>query len=943
MYGTPIEVAGERAESSQTFARPDGTFTMRQSATPRRVRRSTGWVPVDTTLERGADAVTPVATTLDMRFSAGGTGPLLSFGKGSQRVSLSWPTALPVPALSGATATYAEVLPGVDLLLTANADSFGEVLVVKNAEAAENEALRQLQFGITGTGVTLRQGPDKVIQAVDAAGSPVFVSDGAAMWQAPAVSSAASARSAAAPVAEPAPVSIPVTLAAQTLTVTPSRDLLTGTGTRFPLYIDPGFNGVKEIWTVVSRLHPDTSYWTDDNWRDTMRVGQNWQSSASDDWRTIVQFNTTRIAHSQILSASVLTNVWHSADCTPSPLTLYKTLHISPSNAVTWNNTVSTTSTPKWWPLRTVKATANKHECPKGNDQVEFGDPPKGPFNVRGEFQKVADAGNATMTLAFRAPDEADGYQWKKLVKDSTELDVNYNHPPGKAVGLGVSPCDRNPCASPAKTNSKYVKLKMAASDPDGGTLRYEFVVYDSARKVLKAKSYKTVTGVKSGSSQPWTVVGTNPKGPLPDGVYQWKTYACDTYSCGDPSDWYSLTVDTTNPGAPDVDIKPYLRMDAKEAEGVPSGFGGPGIDGALTLKPFNTQAVDQVSSYVWWFTTGDTTAHRVVADSAGVGRDTVTPAREGANTIKAYAVDTAGNRTQSEAEYRFKVSPAGGQWVWDMDDGGKDAQAASSRINNRAAKVQGTGLTWTDRNEGYTLSLDGRGNLRTDLPVLDTKAAAGFTVAAWVKLAPDVEVPPPPADPAVRSVARVDLVAEPTDPPPGAGDEDYTPLPSVMDNTMTVLSQDGVHTSMFRLGYRPDVDTNGDGKPDPAWCFTLKNADDVLAATTSACSSAYLVQDEWVHLVGVADRKNNSIRLYVNGGPGLRHGADFGVRVEEAGAAATWASTGGFVIGRGLAETGIENWHGEIDDVHAVPAVWPDSKIEQTAAVAGEEPSEGN
>ncbi|MEU8606657.1 LamG-like jellyroll fold domain-containing protein [Actinoplanes sp. NPDC048791] len=908
-----------------------------QSAVPVRVRRATGWVPIDRTLRLTADGVTPVATSLDLRFSPGGTGELLSFGRDGKRVSLTWSQPLPTPVIAGATATYPEVLAGVDLRLTANADSFSEVLVVKTAAAAKNAALSQLQFDVAGHGVTLRQNADDVIQAVDSQGAVVFVSDGAAMWDSSTAATATSSRSApktrAAGEGDPGEpgelVKIPVTLSDQSMTVTPSQQMLTSADARFPLYIDPGFNGGKEVWTVVSRLHPDTSYWTNDSYRDTMRVGQSWHSSSSDDWRTIVQFNIGALSGSQILSASVLTKVAHTADCTRSPLGLFLTKPISTSKVVTWNNTKTTDATKKWWSLRTVNATANKSSCPKGDDEVEFGDP-SGTSKIRSAFQSAATAGSAAITFGFRAPDEADDYQWKKLTKDSTYLDINYNRKPGVPTALSVSPCDRNPCASPAKTNSEKPKLSMTATDPDGGALTYEFEVWNSTMHALKAKSGTAVTGVKSGRSAPWTVLGLDKK-RLPDANYLWRGRACDgSKFCSAYSAWYKLTIDTTNPGAPTVDITPYKRWTGSEDDDVPGGYGSPGTPGSMTIKP--SASTDVVSYYNWWFTTGDTKVHKLVPAADGTATTPIVPAREGPHTIRAYAVDAAGNRTQGEAEYSFKVAPAGGQWVWHMDDN-QPGLTGSLPQNNRPLRAAGTGQSWTDRNDGFALALNGSGALTTDLPVLNTTADSGFTVAAWVRLAEDSTTEPPPDDGTTPVPDPGDDTGEedPAEPDAPAGEKP----PSVLDNSMTAVSQAGVNTSMFRLGYRRDVDMNSDGTPDGAWCFTLDATDSVGAATTQACSAAYLQQGDWVHLVGVADRIHNEIRLYINGGPGLQFGDtpdETGVMANATGSAA-WAASQAFAVGRGQAADGAEYWHGELDDVYAVPRVWSDAEIETYAA----------
>jgi hypothetical protein len=209
---------------------------------------------------------------------------LLTVVRDGKSLGMTWPTALPVPTLAGDTATYAEVLPGVDLTVSAQVDSFSEVLVVKTPAAAQHPALERLQFGLQVQGVTLRQDASGFIQAVDAAGQPVLVSDGARMWDHPqeiVPPASIALRSlgeigggAAARLVPPDPESrqsldLPVTLAAGTLTVQPARAMLTDPATNWPVYIDPGFNGGKEIWTHVSRKNATKSYWSDKSTRRT--------------------------------------------------------------------------------------------------------------------------------------------------------------------------------------------------------------------------------------------------------------------------------------------------------------------------------------------------------------------------------------------------------------------------------------------------------------------------------------------------------------------------------------------------------------------------------------------------------------------------------------------------------------------------------------------------
>ncbi|MFE2067302.1 hypothetical protein ACFXDH_33815 [Streptomyces sp. NPDC059467] len=90
-----------------------------------------------------------------MSFSGGGDSAFATIEKDGRSLALDWPGRLPKPKLDGSTATYPNVLDGVDLKVTASAEGFSHVLVVKNAKAAADPEPAKLRLPLDTTSVQL--------------------------------------------------------------------------------------------------------------------------------------------------------------------------------------------------------------------------------------------------------------------------------------------------------------------------------------------------------------------------------------------------------------------------------------------------------------------------------------------------------------------------------------------------------------------------------------------------------------------------------------------------------------------------------------------------------------------------------------------------------------------------------------------------------------------
>jgi hypothetical protein len=158
----PVPVTSLTSPTTTVTANPQGGLAVREYVLPVRVRRGPRWVAVSTKLGAGGSGWSPAAVPADrVVFSAGGRGPLARITAGRMRLALGWPGTLPAPVVAGSSATYREVLPGVDLVLTATsaaAGGFAETLVLHSAAAARDPGLAVLAQTVSAAGTRLRPG-----------------------------------------------------------------------------------------------------------------------------------------------------------------------------------------------------------------------------------------------------------------------------------------------------------------------------------------------------------------------------------------------------------------------------------------------------------------------------------------------------------------------------------------------------------------------------------------------------------------------------------------------------------------------------------------------------------------------------------------------------------------------------------------------------------------
>ncbi|MEU6715793.1 LamG-like jellyroll fold domain-containing protein [Nonomuraea sp. NPDC046802] len=683
----PVEIESMRSETRQVFAKPDGTYTMEQHVRPVRVRKDGRWVPVDTTLRLRTDgAVEPVATAAGLTFSGGGDAPLARLSRGTKSLELGWRGTLPKPTLKGDTATYAEVMPGVDLQVTADVDGFSHVLVVKSRAAAAG--LPELTYPLSAKGLSVKKDDAGNLEVLDENGGTIFIAPTPKMWDSEGITSPQALKDGRSPEAREATMG--VELADGKLRLKPDKKMMSGPKTKFPIYLDPYFSAARGSWTAVWKNHSGTNYL---NAGDIARVGK---INSSQTNRSFFQFSVGPTIHGKVVGKATLRTyeTW-SYSCGARKVEAWGTAAISKSTTwskqPSWSAKLATVNVAKGW----------GSACKPGG--VEFD---VTPWIVRAATEKWTYA-----TIGLRATSESDVYAWKKF-RNNPSLVIEYNSLPTDPAAADVWSDPGGACVSGDQrpiVSSTTPKLWAKLSDADNAVRgRFEWYAADG---LTKLGEYITPMG-STGNAFSALV----PQGAYTDGsVIRWRVRAEDGIVSSAWSPWCEAKVDATAP--------------AKEPVVTSTGYkeniwnDGVGLAGTFTFAP---NGVTDVSGYVYGLDT--TPKVDVAAGQDGTASIQITPRHDGPNILSVRSKDQAGQLGPIRA-YVFNVNAgAGPAGHWKLDEG-QGTQAADAAGTHPATLH---GATWTTGRNGTALRLAGA-YAQTSGAVVDT--SRNFTVTAWARL----------------------------------------------------------------------------------------------------------------------------------------------------------------------------------------------------------------
>ncbi|GII33574.1 phospholipase A2 [Planotetraspora mira] len=629
--GKRIKVTSLTSETDEYFINPGGTVTQEHRYRPVRVKRGDEWTAADATLVANPDgSIAPKASSVSYSFSGGGQGPLVRASEKGTEFSLDSPLgALPKPVLNGATATYSEVLPGVDLVLTADVDGFAEKLVVKSRAAAADPKLKALTFA-----TSLKKGKIKAdeygnVAIVNTKDDPVFTTSAAEMWDAtaekamtrnpatPAVGAQAGRRS-----------KMDVRLSAGALKVTPDAALLTDPATVFPVTIDPSFTAAKSGWTYVDSAYPTSAYYNSTN---DATAGTS--SAGAAKRRSFFNMSFSGMGTGKhIISATFNIKETWAWSCSARNVELHRTAAVGSST--NWNNQ----------PASNLSIGAKN--VAYGWSSSGLGGPSTCPaavvgWDVTSALQSTVTAGGTSITFMVKAGSETDNYYWKRF-ENNPSISITYNTIPATPASLAIAPCTT--CASPALVSAPQPTLSAKVSDTDAQAQRADFEVWtpDHVTKVTGG----SVSNIASGATGSWKV-GT----PLANTSYHWRVRSFDGTDYSAWSSWFTFTVDATPPPAPAVSSDDYPEDGWAK---------GSGQAGKFIITPGGTD----VSAVLWSFDGG---AQQSAANSGAPYALNWTPGSDGPHTLKAWVKDKAGNLSAATT-YAFNAgtsavtSPTDGQ-----------------------------------------------------------------------------------------------------------------------------------------------------------------------------------------------------------------------------------------------------------------------------------------
>ncbi|MDF9816770.1 hypothetical protein M2266_006001 [Streptomyces sp. SPB162] len=701
LSGKQVEALSERSETSTTWVNANGSLTTEVSAGPIRFEDDGQWRSVDLDLVQNADgSVAPKAHPRGLKLAGGsgatarsltdaGTAPardLVTLGAGDQQIALQWKGGLPKPTLNGTRATYANAVPGANLVVEATRTGFEQFVDIAQRPAAGGFAYT---LPLKTKGLSVKQLADGGLQFTDAKNNKQAVMPAPTMWDAQ-VDPASGEHTHQAPVA----MKVVAHKGSVDLVFTPDSKFLADPATKFPVTVDPSTATLGNVFDTYVQQGVTVDESTDTE-LDLGNPGTTNTDGTPRTARSFITWNTAPFADALVTSANLSLWNFHSGnnvDCKPYPWEV-------------WDVDKASTSTR--WPAQPVWHTKSATSTEtRGNPSCTAA--PDGWINadVTTLAQTWASLKNATSGMGLRASSETVVAQWKRVnsanaASNPPKLVVTYNYRPRTGTDQQAGPPFFKDTANTWQVNTVTPTLRDTFADPNNDKVSGTFQIFDNA----------TGTQVGSNITSPFVAAGqpasvTVPAGLLTNGkTYKFRTTPYDGthYNLG-WSPYALFTVDTAAPSAPSG----VTSTDYPSASWVK----GAGQAGKFTATP---PAGDQ--NGIEWSLDGTTWTKVPTGGTTTPVTFNVTPAKAGTNTLQVRSTDKAENKSEP-VTYTFHAGPGG---VTLPDEGTRTAARVPLTAEADSTKYTSVSFSWRR----------GDADTWTTIPAGDV-TNAGASVGSW-------------------------------------------------------------------------------------------------------------------------------------------------------------------------------------------------------------------
>ncbi len=631
-----------------------------------------GWTDISTDLVPatvdGVSVLKPENVPVDITVSTGGSRQIATLeDKNGHSISQSWPFGtLPTPVVEGNSATYRQVLPGVDLIQLVNKSGISQVLKIETAEAAKDPRVAQMRILLDTQNLSVEQNADGDLTATETSSDEVVLHNSGGFWW----DSKAEGASATSTGGQGIPRPFNLTLGAEDgkqSQIFDMQGILETSGLKYPIYVDPDWTYITPTWLFTDSAYPEVSYW---NGTHTDGTGQVQVGYLKPQWapdgqphtaRAYYQFNTPGLVGRDIINARLSTVETWASSCTPTDIASWVTDQVSPDTR--WNVQPILDSAHA---IRTDIGAVAKGwgpNCPAGTVGFDL-------MAAKNLLQQ-----RSVWTIALVAGNETDPLGWKKFTKDAY-ITVTHNLPPNTPVfqSLTNGKWYGTPWTYGAIlfTRDTQPTFTVQFSDPDGHT----------GDNITAQMSLWQTNGQQVGGD--YTVTGVNATGmnldykapPLGDGTYTLRARAWDRWNGYSAVMSVVFVVDTTAPGVPTItQILPVRNA--------PSGSDSGGTIGEtkyqfeLSTPTNNGVPTNPAEGFIFATTAGDAqdappaagmscTNNRMkefVVVCPGYGQKstiTITP-MDNTTSLTVWAFDIAGNINEpikgAPAHYIFRVT----------------------------------------------------------------------------------------------------------------------------------------------------------------------------------------------------------------------------------------------------------------------------------------------